>query len=315
MKVKIKKKFLVLSVMLFSLMSGNVLADEPGKDHPLVSRYPGSRMTFYENKKFSEFYILKSPSTSIEIDDIKKCEKIKLEGEVTKIQYSFPKERSAYEVFKNYEMAFKKAGFKILCILKSKDVRDFLVKENGFSGNIISHTSEKPNDHFYISAKMPNGQAYVSVYVGEGYMGRPGIIALGIVELKTMETGLVTAKDIEEDIRTKGHVAIYGIHFDFDRADIKPESEPVLKEIAKFLKNNPEVKLFVVGHTDNIGTLQYNMELSRKRAEAVVRELVEKYGINKERLKAFGVGSLAPVASNKTEEGRTLNRRVELVEQ
>ncbi|MDN5346125.1 MAG: OmpA-OmpF porin, family [Petrotoga sp.] len=146
-------------------------------------------------------------------------------------------------------------------------------------------------------------------------MGRPGIIALGIVELKAMETGLVTAKDIEEDIKSTGHVAIYGIHFDFNKADIKPESEPVLKEIAKFLKNNPEVKLYVVGHTDNIGTLQYNMELSKKRAEAVVKELVEKYGIDKSRLNAFGVGPLAPIASNKTEEGRALNRRVELVEQ
>ena len=71
----------------------------------------------------------------------------------------------------------------------------------------------------------------------------------------------------------------------------------------------------MVGHTDNVGNFKYNMNLSKRRAEAVVRELTEKYRIKRDRLKAFGVGPLAPVASNKTEKGRAKNRRVEIVEQ
>ena len=118
-----------------------------------------------------------------------------------------------------------------------------------------------------------------------------------------------------EDIARAGRVAIYGIYFDFGKAEVKPESDPVLKEIAKLLQQNPTLQLHVVGHTDNVGDLTYNMKLSQDRADAAVKELVSKHGVDAKRLKAHGVGPLAPVASNKTEEGRTKNRRVELVEQ
>ena len=86
------------------------------------------------------------------------------------------------------------------------------------------------------------------------------------------------------------------------------------KEIAKLLHQNKGLKLYVVGHTDNVGKLDYNMKLSKARADAVLKELVMKYKVSAQRLKAYGVGSLAPVASNKSDEGRAKNRRVELVE-
>jgi len=88
-----------------------------------------------------------------------------------------------------------------------------------------------------------------------------------------------------------------------------------LAEIAKLLQNNNTLKLYVVGHTDNVGTFESNMTLSKARADAVVRELVTKYSIAADRLKAYGVSSLSPVASNKTEDGKAKNKRVELVEQ
>jgi len=116
-------------------------------------------------------------------------------------------------------------------------------------------------------------------------------------------------------IQTTGHASIYGIYFDFNKADIKPESEPALKKIARLLRQNPDLKLYVVGHTDSAGRLEYNMKLSKARANAVMNELTTKYKISAGRLKAYGVGPLAPVASNKTDEGRAKNRRVELVEQ
>jgi outer membrane protein OmpA-like peptidoglycan-associated protein len=123
------------------------------------------------------------------------------------------------------------------------------------------------------------------------------------------------AKFMAEGINTTGHVAIYGIYFDFNKADVKPESEPALKEITKLLQQDPKLKIYVVGHTDNVGGLDYNMKLSQQRAEAVVKELVSKYKIAPDRLKAGGAGPLAPVASNDTEEGKAKNRRVELVKQ
>ena len=98
------------------------------------------------------------------------------------------------------------------------------------------------------------------------------------------------------------------------KADVKPESDPALKEIAKLLQQDNGLKLYVVGHTDNVGKFSYNIKLSQARADAVVKKLVTDYGMSADRLKPHGVGPLAPVSSNKTEEGQALNRRVELVE-
>ena len=123
-----------------------------------------------------------------------------------------------------------------------------------------------------------------------------------------------TAEVMAKDISTTGHAAVYGIFFDTDKADIKPESEPALAEMAKLLKNNSSLNVFIVGHTDNTGTFEHNMKLSLDRATSVVNALVAKHGIATARLKPYGVASLAPVASNKTEEGKAKNRRVELVE-
>jgi len=89
----------------------------------------------------------------------------------------------------------------------------------------------------------------------------------------------------------------------------------MLREIAKLLQQNPDLKVYVVGHTDNVGDANYNMDLSKRRAEAVVQTLVSQYGIQENRLKAMGVGLFAPISSNGTEEGRAKNRRVELVKE
>jgi outer membrane protein OmpA-like peptidoglycan-associated protein len=123
------------------------------------------------------------------------------------------------------------------------------------------------------------------------------------------------AKFMAEGISSTGHVAIYGIYFDFNKSDVKPESEPALTEIAKLLTGNPNLKVFIVGHTDNVGGIDYNMKLSQARADAVVKALTAKYKVNPQQMKAYGVGQLAPVASNDTEEGKAKNRRVELTKQ
>jgi outer membrane protein OmpA-like peptidoglycan-associated protein len=120
---------------------------------------------------------------------------------------------------------------------------------------------------------------------------------------------------MSEGISSTGHVAIYGIYFDFNKSDVKPESEPALQEISKLLSGNPNLKVFIVGHTDNVGGVDFNMKLSQLRADAVVKALTSKYKANPQQMKGYGVGQLAPVAPNKTEEGRAKNRRVELVEQ
>ena len=117
-----------------------------------------------------------------------------------------------------------------------------------------------------------------------------------------------------DDIERTGRVAIYGIYFDTGSYNIKPESDPALKAIAELLKTKSSLNVYVVGHTDMTGNLDHNMKLSENRAKAVVDALVKDYGISAKRLIGKGVGPLSPVSTNKTDEGKLLNRRVELVE-
>lgn len=155
-----------------------------------------------------------------------------------------------------------------------------------------------------------NGEIWIDLWVSsDGWY-----YTLTIVEKTVMKQEVETNSEaLAGDIREKGRAAVYGIYFDTDSAVIKSGSEPAITAIAEILNSDKGLKLYVVGHTDWIGQIDYNMNLSGKRAQSVVDMLVTKHGIDKGRLVAKGVGPLSPVATNATEDGRKLNRRVELV--
>jgi len=123
----------------------------------------------------------------------------------------------------------------------------------------------------------------------------------------------VNAGEMKGAIGESGKVVLYGIFFDTDKDAVKPESKPTLDEIVKLMKSTPQLRLHVVGHTDNQGKPDYNLDLSRRRAASVVRELTAK-GISADHMDAFGSGPYSPLSSNATEAGRAKNRRVELVQ-
>jgi OmpA-OmpF porin, OOP family len=194
-------------------------------------------------------------------------------------------------------------------------------------GLLLDHVFGAVGDVRYALFKKsaPDGDSYVAIY-GAVHRGgsnpyaraladRAGIL-LEVVEPRPMERRMVTvsAAEIGTKIASEGKALFYGVLFDFDKAEIKPDSEPQLAEMAKFLQANPQTRMFVVGHTDNKGTLDYNLDLSSRRADAVVRALAADHAIDPERLVPHGLGPLAPVATNRTEDGRAKNRRVELVE-
>jgi outer membrane protein OmpA-like peptidoglycan-associated protein len=118
---------------------------------------------------------------------------------------------------------------------------------------------------------------------------------------------------LEKQLIEEKRAVTYGIYFDFNKDTLKPESEPVLKEIAQAMTNNPDWKLTVEGHTDNIGGDTYNLDLSKRRAASVKQALVTQYNIAPDRLLTGGFGASRPVETNDTLEGRARNRRVELV--
>lgn len=139
---------------------------------------------------------------------------------------------------------------------------------------------------------------------------------LNIIEKEAMAQDVVAdASSMANSLRESGKVAVYGIYFDTGKSVLKPESQPTLEEISKLLKADTNLKLYVVGHTDNTGVFDANMKLSMDRAASVINALIAQFAVNEARLKACGNGPTSPVATNDTEEGRALNRRVELVKQ
>lgn len=123
----------------------------------------------------------------------------------------------------------------------------------------------------------------------------------------------VSAHDIKGSIDTQGSIAMYGIYFDTGKSAVKEESKKAINEIAQYLNENPDVNIYLVGHTDNAGLSADNLKLSKARGEAVKTYLVTHYKISQDRLTGDGAGPLCPVTSNDTEEGKRRNRRVVIV--
>lgn len=293
------------------------------KDHPMFSRYEGSRIVGYKFKEFDEYEAAVGPAKGkyweVKWNDVKE-----LEGAVTRMLYRAPKGRTSLEVFRNYQSEFEKNGFEVLYTCKKDECGEaFYMKYQTLwagTGYRDTYATELPNQR-YIAVKLARaeGDIYAFAHIGEHtFMNSLAAtyVQLDIVQMKAMDTGMVVvdADAMAKDISETGHIAIYGIYFDTDKDVVKPESKPSIEQIAKLLKDSPDLKLFIVGHTDNKGSIQYNMDLSHRRATAVRDELVKTYAIDINRLGAVGMGFFGPMTSNKTEAGRAKNRRVELVE-
>ena len=175
---------------------------------------------------------------------------------------------------------------------------------------VVSHETEHFG-YFTATFSKDGSSYYFALVVGQfkDYVR----YELVILEETEMSNNKVSVKDLKDNLLSQGKVALYGVFFDSGKATLKAESAPTLQTIAKFLKENPSIKLFVVGHTDLTGNYSNNMELSKQRAQAVVNSLINEYKINADRLMPEGVGPLAPLATNQNKKGRKKNRRVELV--
>ena len=278
--------------------------DVPGsKDHPLISRYPGSVIRDYSVREFDEY--------TLPLGKLDSGKSQHLEGKVTRIHYEIPEQRSPLEVTRNYTQALQNAGFQTLFSCSGGEQCG-----GGTLGDVSWCGGCSPRQ---VSAKLsrPSGDVYVSYHIEQDNPNVKAQVQLDVIEMKPMEGGLVTvdAASLASDITRTGHASVYGIYFDTGKADVKPESDATLKEIAKLLQQDPKLKLYVVGHTDNVGTLASNMDLSKRRGDAVVTVLTTTYKVAAARLTAAGDGPTAPVASNDSEDGRAKNRRVELVKQ
>ncbi len=304
-------------------------------DHPLLKRFGGSEIVGYEVKRFDSYRLQTSTYRSYDLQTKRRAfaePPLDIEGKITRIWYESAGETSSTELFRNYRNELEAAGFAILYDSTRDDAatgwNSYLAP---FGQNAIR--TNRTRYVFYgadsqgirtLSARLPRaeGDVYMAVLTVEWpkddaiYKSRRGAYAaVDIIETRPMVQNMVVVKadEMARSITETGRIALYGIHFDTDKAAIRDESRPALEEIARLLRENPGLNLHVVGHTDNAGGLDYNLGLSRRRADAVVAALTGEYGIEPNRLTPNGVAYLAPVASNATEAGRAQNRRVELV--
>jgi outer membrane protein OmpA-like peptidoglycan-associated protein len=321
------------------------------KDHPQLQRYDGSFIVDYDYRAYTDIMfplsVLESTGKTGRNNNYEYLpkKKLDLEGARTRLVYVVPEGRSPIEVLRNYQDVITAKGGQKLYECKGAECGgnatygtdtgggqmslimysypDDQIRAPSFSNGRCAVTSNI-DDQRYGVMKFTSGGAdsYVSVhaYVMHDTLyckaldGRT-IVIVNVLDLKPREQKMVTVSsdDMSKEMNANGSVAIYGILFDFDKADVKPASKPQLDEIAKLLKANPKLHVLIVGHTDNKGQLPYNQGLSSKRAAAVVQALVKTYAIPAGQMTAVGVGPAAPVATNDTEAGQAKNRRVELV--
>lgn len=318
-----------LLLQLGPAQAGRYDSDLPGAgDHPVVSRYAGSTLYLHGGENYGTARVFASGPKGVAIEQ--------LEGRISNRVYWAPPGRAPLEVFRNYRQALAGAGFEIVYECEEARCKQDRIQERmvrwaeqmqwtgkGRSDGYIRRMFEyKPGFH-YLHARKRNAGAsgstdvQVALRAGDNDRNSQGRVQqlVQVIESSQVEGGKVAvdAAAIGDSLRREGRIALYGILFDTAQATIKPESAATLEEMARALQADPALNVFIVGHTDNQGSVETNLALSRRRAQAVAQELAARHGIAAARLQAQGVANFAPTASNAAEDGRARNRRVEMV--
>ncbi len=276
------------------------------KDHPAVKPYAGSVAARRDDDGFKAYTFVVGVNEKGKTDE-EILQTLKVDGKVTRLSYENPKDRSAHEIYTNYREGLEKGGFKILFACAEKECGPSFATSRW--GRVTGMRYYSPVQRYIAAKATKDGQdIYAAILVAKLRH------QVEIVEVTQMEKGLVTAQAIGEGLMTEGRVVLDGILFDTDKATIKAESKPALDTIAQYLKDNPKLNVFIVGHTDGTGGLDHNMALSKSRAASVATALTKTYGIDAKRLGSYGVGPLSPRKTNENEGGRAENRRVEMVQ-
>ncbi|WP_458094540.1 DUF4892 domain-containing protein [Roseomonas sp. WA12] len=324
------------------------------RDAAVLPRYAGAilleaKSTAFDEMVFPNARLERQPERDLRNNvSYMSPDPLRVEGRHTRLVYVLPAGRSSLEVIRGYQQAVREGGGSITwecaetaCGGSPSTALASGGSEAGLLQRLypqVEMPSRPGNPVFCALNIVRSGQRYALMQLGNNggtaavmaftvadasyiagdckpWIGR--VVALvNVVETAPREQRMETvgAQALGQGLARDGRVALYAVLFDTGRAEVKPESQPQLAEIVTFLRANPAMKVLVVGHTDNQGTLDLNIDLSRRRAQAVTAALTGQ-GIPAARLAAQGVGMAAPLATNDTEEGRSRNRRVELVQQ
>jgi outer membrane protein OmpA-like peptidoglycan-associated protein len=298
------------------------------KDSPIVSRFAGSTIVAYREVNYDEVALPMGPYGS--------AETLATKGKVTRIVYALPSGKTPVEVFANFRDSLQRSGFKLLysCTTGRSSgtacggyqfAADYarpmlqMIESDMTRYNLMADLLQSTNDDVrYLLAEFQRGDRRVDVglLVAKNDDNPVGVL-LQVVESGQMPSGEVTVDSaaIAKGLQSEGKFALYGLQFATDSADLRPDSDATLKQMSDVLHQQPDLKVFIVGHTDNSGSLEHNLALSQRRAQSVVKALTSRFGIAPNRLVAVGMASYSPVASNHSDAGKAKNRRVEMVEQ
>ncbi|MEE2025257.1 OmpA family protein [Alkalimonas mucilaginosa] len=295
-------------------------ADGAG-DHPAVKRVAGSFIRTFERDDFAQVML---PAGALDLRTRAYSDDLAVEGEHLRMIYEFTDpDISPLRVHRSYLHTLEEQGFDILFsgegdeLVSAGRSANFLTQHRHLAANGPIQVRQNV---YYILAQKPAEALTVSVstYLFAGNNPRGTGVTVNVVTEEAMEVSMehrpLTSNEMADSLIESGRVAIQDILFAFDSDEILPESADSLSTIATLLQEQAELRLLVVGHTDDVGDFDYNLRLSLQRATAVVSYLQQRHNVDSARLQASGAGMMAPIASNRNEAGRSLNRRVELVE-
>ena len=289
------------ATLLLAVLSLAALADE----HVIIQPFPGSVAAGREVKQKQVTVLPGGPGKTLEV-----------RGTLSRYVWKNPKGKAAGEIAASYEQQLTQTGFRPVYSCAGDECRGLDLKAFG------KQPAETVERYSLAWLRRPElGDAYGALLVAKSQatlliLDQPATPEQKEAAAKeaVAVAQRMTAASVGESLGRDGHVALGDILYRPGEVALRPEALSVVKEIASLLKSDPRIKLYVVGHTDRQGELSHNLGVSKQRAAWLVKELT-KQGVPASRLRADGVGPLAPIATNETEEGRAKNRRVELVRQ
>lgn len=279
------KRILAAAAFVFATSLAQAADVKGSKDHPLLTRYPDSRITDYDKNFNSVTFKVKNAEGKVEEKAV--------EGQATVIRYFYKDaetQPSPLQIIRNYQNAVK-----------------------AIKGDVVFERAPKDMDPGETTLKANANGKDIWIKVEPDIWSAPThSYKLSVVEIEAM-VQVISANAMLDALNKDGFIALY-VNFDTGKSVLKSDGEATVKEIVAMLKGAPDIKISVEGHTDNVGTAASNLTLSNARAKAVMDAIV-KGGIAGNRLSSKGLGQTAPIADNRSDDGKAKNRRVELVKQ
>lgn len=318
-----------VAAVLWLATAGLHAADIPSHDVPgshdldLVPRYADARLISYDQATDEEATLPTGRFVDFGFTSVRK-----IEGRVTRIAYAFPQMLSTIAVMNHYRDVLKGEGFTTVFGCAGPEgcggfsfgetlTQPMVEAHSGDEGNlIIDFLHPVGGDIRYVlaSTNRPEGRITLALAVARHVGRQPGLFVEMVEQPPDASAAPVaSATTIAAALRAQGRIALYSIHFAADKSAMRPDSPPVLAQVSSVLHADPTMKLIIVGHSDDSGTVLHGTELSTARAQMVMQALIRTWKVPVEQVSSTGVGPVSPVASNASEAGRALNQRIELV--